>query len=100
MKRGDLITEAQLQAAVVELARFFGWRHYHAFDSRRSARGWPDLVLCRPPRLVFVELKSAGGRLTPEQRDWLAALAGVPGIEAGVWRPADWTDGRIEAALR
>jgi hypothetical protein len=62
--------------------------HFHPYDSRRSTPGWPDLVLVRPPEIVIVELKTARGRLRPEQGDWLDALAGC-GIETAVVRPAD-----------
>jgi hypothetical protein len=47
-------SEAALQALVVGVAQLYGWAHYHTHDSRRSDEGWPDLVLCRPPRLVVV----------------------------------------------
>ena len=36
-------TEKGFQAAVVELARLRGWLVYHTYDSRRSAKGFPDL---------------------------------------------------------
>lgn len=82
--------EADFQAAVVELAQLTGWLVYHCNDARRSTPGWPDLALCRPPRLLLVELKTTRGRLRPEQRVWLAALTECTGVEVAVWRPADW----------
>lgn len=89
--------EAAFQAAVIELARLCRWRCYHTHDSRHSAAGFPDLCLVRESdresggRLIFAELKSARGRLRAEQRAWLDALgASVPGVEAYLWRPADW----------
>jgi len=62
---------------------------FHPFDSRRSTPGWPDIVLVRPPSVIFAELKTATGRLTPAQRTWLDALDGCPGVEAYLWRPSD-----------
>jgi len=44
----------------------------------------------RPPRLLFVELKSERGKLRPEQSDWLDALRLLPQAEVHVWTPADW----------
>ena len=87
-------TEKQLQNQVVTLAQYCGWLHYHTLDSRGSTAGFPDLVLLRPPRLLFVELKSEKGRLRPEQKVWAAALeiiAKLPGspVEYHLWRPSD-----------
>jgi VRR-NUC domain len=103
------VTEAELQAAVIELARVLRWRVAH-FRPAKTERGWrtavqgdgvgfPDLVLVRDGRLVFGELKSASGRVGPEQSVWLGEL-GVAGVEVYVWRPADWSSGAIEAVLR
>ena len=93
------VTERQLQAQVVQLAQLNGWRCYHTFDSRRSAPGFPDLLLVRPPRLIFAELKSEKGRLRPAQAECFAALAEVERApETYVWRPGDFGD--IQSTLR
>lgn len=75
--RKDPTAEAAFQDEVLGLARLYGWRAYHTHDSRRSAPGFPDLVLVRPPRLIFAELKTDTGRVKPEQEAWLEALAEV-----------------------
>jgi len=83
-------TEAQFQAAVIELAQRCGWLAYHIPDSRRATSpGFPDLVLVRGSRLLFVELKTARGRVRPEQMVWLSALCAA-GVRAFVCRPKDW----------
>lgn len=84
---------------VIELARTCGWLVYHTHDSRHSAAGFPDLVMCKPGHpLVFWECKRAGGRVTPDQEAWLAAIRGsLREVVAGVIRPADWP--HIEATL-
>jgi hypothetical protein len=92
------VTERELQSAVIEAATLFRWRHYHTHDSRRSAAGFPDLVLCKPPRTLFVELKSEKGRLSPEQTEWLQDLEKA-GQEVRIWRPEDWTSGTITREL-
>ncbi len=74
-------TEKAFQAQVLTLARLWGWRCYHAHASRRSAPGFPDLVMVRP-----------------EQRGWLDALDRCKGIEARLWRPRDWPE--IEEVLK
>lgn len=91
-------TERQFQAAVVEAVRLCGWAVYHTWLSARSAPGFPDLVLARPPRLLFAELKRDGAGLTPAQTAWGALLAACPGVEYHVWRPGDWP--AIERALQ
>lgn len=93
------MTEAQLQAAVIACARLLGWRVYHTHDSRRSAAGFPDLCMVRDNRLIFAELKSARGRVSDDQEEWLLALIET-GAEACVWYPTAWLSGEIEAVLR
>lgn len=88
----EAVTEAQHQAAIVELARLAGWLVYYVPDSRRCPAGFPDLVLCRPPVLLLVECKTDAGRVRPEQREWLAALHECDGVQVRVWRPRDWPE--------
>lgn len=102
--------EADLERAVLQLAGLLGWRRAHFRPAMlRSGRwathmagdtGFPDLVLAREGRLLFVELKSEKGKTTPEQDHWLAELGDVPGVVALVWRPADWTSGEIDRVLQ
>lgn len=96
------ITEKDWQRTVVDTAEAFGWRVYHTFDSRRSASGFPDLVMVRRGRLIFAELKSARGRISMEQCVWMMALQTVAHnaevVEAHVWRPRDWP--LVEETLR
>ena len=92
--------ERDFQRAVVELARLMGWRVHHtrpALTQRgrwltpiQGDAGFPDLVLCRPPRLILAELKRNGARPTPAQRGWLDALASCAGVECYLWTPSDW----------
>ena len=93
------LTEADLQAAIADLAAVLGWRSYHTFDSRRSNAGFPDLCLWRDHRLIFAELKSAKGKLTPEQEATLDSLMLTAG-ELHVWRPKDWFDNTIAEVLK
>jgi hypothetical protein len=132
--------EAELQAAVVDLARAQGWGIsrpaakalaleaeqygvavppleglvYHPRYSQGSEPGWPDLTLIRrrDRRLVFAELKTEKGVVSPRQRevlDLLLSLAGPtwragdnlsPLVEVYVWRPSDLAAGTISDALR
>lgn len=81
------MSEETWQALVVSEARRRRWRVYHTHDSRRSAAGFPDLCMVRPPRCLFVELKAVGGRLTDQQREWISDLSSCGTVEAYVWRP-------------
>jgi hypothetical protein len=92
------VTEGMLQRQILDLAALRGWLAYHPYDSRHSEAGWPDLALCRPPRLVLVELKSATGRVSAAQRRWGDQLGACPGVECYLWRPGDWD--RIVEVLR
>jgi hypothetical protein len=92
------ITEKQFMAQVVDYAHLRGWAVYHPWLSIRSPRGWPDLAICRPPRLVLAEIKSDRGKTSPDQDRWLDLLGRCAGLEVFVWRPADWAE--IERTLR
>ncbi len=103
------VTERVFQAQVEQYARMMGWLVSHALLSIGSVAGFPDLVLIRREqpsanllthsRLVVAELKSAIGKTTIAQDEWLAAFATVPCAEVKLWRPDDesWAD--IEATL-
>lgn len=93
--------EAELQALIVEAAKWTGWAVFHPYDSRKSVGpGFPDLTMVHrnTGRLIFAELKSAKGRLTAQQREWLGYLGKRHDVR--VWYPNDWTSGAILADLR
>lgn len=116
IEKAPPLTEKLFQRQVLELARIYGWRAYHPFLSKWSEKGFPDLTMVRPRdrRLLFAELKSEKGRVSEDQREWLALLSSVatgrlgvpngeqpdrwPTIELYVWRPADWD--QIQETLR
>ena len=91
------VTETQLEAYVEALAGDLGLLVHHEQDSRRSERGFPDLVIVGS-RVLWVELKSAGGQLRPDQVTWRYRLQAA-GAEWRLWRPADWASGSIQAEL-
>lgn len=89
------VSEAQLQDTIIEMARAMGFLVYHTHRSRFSEPGFPDLVLMSQepmrPRLIFIECKAEGGRLTkgrisprtrrylPGQQDWVDAFGRCAG---------------------
>jgi len=94
------MTERAFQQAVENLALRAGWLVYHTHDSRRSRPGFPDLVLVHAARglVLFRELKTQTGRLTPAQKRWLTDLK-TAGADAAVWRPLDWHTHTIHRTL-
>ena len=81
------MTESEFQQTVTDLCDWQRVRWHHEVDSRRSKRGFPDLVLVGK-RVIFVELKKQTGRVSREQQEWLDSLEAA-GQEAYVWRPSD-----------
>lgn len=87
----DIDAEKAFQATLIKFAKPLGWSIYHTFDSRRSNKGFPDLVMVRGDRIIFAELKSATGRLMADQESWIELLRGA-GQVVYVWRPANWPE--------
>lgn len=109
------LSEKQLQTAVISTAKNLGWKVSHFGSTVKvvkrgdryatvpdpGASGFPDLVMVRPPRLMFVELKGKTGQTSDAQADWLSTLSKVDGeIEVYVWRPNDWESGVIGRRLK
>lgn len=95
-------TEAELQAAVIELARLRGWLVHHCRPAQRQSGGWstpiqgdpgfPDVTAVRGGRVLFAELKTQRGRLSESQMAWLEGLKDTLGAEVYVWRPSHWPE--------
>ena len=83
------VKERDFQATVLQWAKVHGWAEHHTWSSVHSPAGWPDLVLCRPPRLIFAELKKEDGQMSSAQTRWLNTLRECPGVETYLWRPRD-----------
>lgn len=97
--QANTMPERDLLGFVLAMARALGWVAYHTHDSRHSAAGFPDVIAVRDGAALAFELKRQREDPTPEQAAWLAELARVPGVIAGIWRPMDWLDGTIERVL-
>lgn len=85
-------SEREFQDQLVKVARVHGWQlQYHTHDSRRSAAGFPDLVLINPTRkeMLVYELKTEKGLVTQAQMEWIQGFR-LAGVRAGVRRPRDW----------
>ncbi len=103
----ERMTEATLQTRVIDLAKAMGWLVNHTRPARKldgswstpiqGDKGFPDLVLVRPPFTIYAELKSEKGRPTDEQATWIERLRKC-GLDVRVWRPSDMRE--IEETLR
>ncbi len=82
------LTEKEFTRQVRDLAELLGWKFYHPWLSIHSPRGFPDLALCRPPRLILAELKTERGQVSEAQTEWLEMLGACPGIEVYLFRPS------------
>ena len=97
------ITEAEWQRTVIAYAKARGWRVAHFPRSYVGGKpmtavtvdgaGWPDLTMVRDGRIVFAELKTEQGRVSPEQTTWISDLMRVQarsgGLSVVIWRPSD-----------
>ena len=95
---GIVVTESDFQKIVIKLAQHYGWLVHHALPSMNKRgvwathelgdHGFPDLVLAHPSgRVIFAELKSDKGKVSPLQSRWLSVLE--QGAVVWVWRPSD-----------
>ncbi len=91
--------EAAFQRRVTDMADRFGWKWWHVpapmvagsgEDGPRwrpyaHAAGLADLILTHhdPPRLVFMELKGDGGKLSDRQQEFLQAVKAVAATTKG-----------------
>ena len=96
------MTESTLQTNVHKLCKNLKLYHFHPYDSRRNEPGWPDSVIIGPRGILYRELKSQSGTLSPEQTEVGYRLTAA-GADFAIWRPGHLLDGTIArelAALR
>lgn len=100
------MNEAQFQKRIVQIAKRNGWLVFHPKKTRLPNGAWvtpfigdagfPDLVLVRPPKLLFVELKKQNGQPSKDQIRWVESLRAC-GVDAFFWRPDEL--GYIQSVL-
>ena len=88
--RGPGSLEAHLRKLLDDL----GLWGYHPYTSRRSTPGWPDWTIIGTRRVIFRELKSERGVLSPEQKQ-VGEMLQRAGQSWRVWRPSDLLSGQI-----
>ena len=83
--------EGAFLARVRRAALDHGWLFHHVRNSRGCDPGFPDVCCVKPGHAVLLaELKTARGKVTIEQTQWLDVLAHATGVESYLWRPKDW----------
>jgi len=84
------VTEKDLREWVRDLCKLFGWKFLFTWTSIHSPKGMLDLFLinAEQKRVIFAELKTEKGKLTPEQQETFDDLKAC-GQEVYVWRPGD-----------
>ena len=90
-------TEKAFAKTVDDLAAACGWYICKSWLSINSPSGEPDRRFIKPPRVVWAELKTSRGKVSPMQAHVLGLLRQCPGVETYLWYPADWPE--IERVL-
>ncbi len=104
------ISERDLQNAIVDAARLYGYMVFHTRPALSSkgwrtpvqydGKGFVDLVLVGKDTIIFAEIKAAKGKLSREQEHWLEGLEKVARacdtVKVCVRRPEHWPDRVLE----
>lgn len=89
----EKISEKDFQQQIIDTAKLLGWKKiYHTWNSKRSASGFPDLIMARDGIIIFAELKREGEDPTPAQREWLEELAKCEHVKVFIWKPSIWDE--------
>ncbi len=111
------ISESDWQRTLLALLKLYGYRvcEFRKARCKKDGQdvyrtpfgadgvGFVDLVAVRPgirqtePRIIFIELKSETGKLSPEQEAWKVAIVAADG-EYYLARPSDYD--RLVESLR
>jgi hypothetical protein len=98
-QRRRAMPEAGLAAEVTGMCDELGLSWYSWPEARRTRPGWVDLVVLGLGGVLFVELKSRGGRRRPAQTQ-VAYLLIAAGLSYRLWTPAELEAGTIGAELQ
>ena len=98
LQRNVMHAAKTLRLKVAHFGRALTPRGKWLTPTRGDAKGFPDLLIVGPSGVLFRELKDQTGRLSPDQKLWIAALQQA-GEDVAVWRPADWINGTVQTEL-
>lgn len=97
----------ELQDAAVRLAQNKGYVCAHFSPARvrdsfitnyaYNSKGFPDLLLVGR-KVIAVEVKGTGDRISKEQAAWLLAFE-IAGVESLILTPEAWREGALDRLL-
>ena len=103
------ISEAEWMVTIGDALDLTRWSWIHHRPARRangqwttptqgnSSKGFPDIFAARPPRVLWIEVKTNTGQASLEQTEWIGRL-NASGQEAHIlYFPRDWH--RFEALI-
>jgi len=92
------MSEAELEEHVRAICNDLGVIRIHVYSSRGTTPGVPDDLLVGSDGILWRELKTAKGKLSPAQQAMGEALTAA-GQDWSVWRPGDYLSGRMAREL-
>jgi hypothetical protein len=92
------MSEAKLEEHIRELCKDLGIVRIHVYYSRGTTPGVPDDILIGPRGILWRELKTMKGKVSPAQQAMGEALLAA-GQDWGVWRPDSLLSGEIAYQL-
>ena len=92
------MTEVELEEQVRDACKKLGVLRIHIYHARGTTPGVPDDILIGPRGVLWRELKTMTGHVSPAQRAMGEALLAA-GQDWALWRPVDWFSGRIKSEL-
>ena len=90
--------ENELEEHVRAICKDLGVIRIHVYQSRGTTPGVPDDILIGPGGILWRELKTAKGKLSPAQQAMGEALQAA-GQDWDTWRPCDLYSRRIAHEL-
>lgn len=96
-RKWNIVREDEFAKRIEETCDWLGLTWHHETDSRKSKAGFPDYCIVGYS-VMFLEIKSSKGKVSPKQQEWIDRLAaaedpganGVDAVIAYVAYPDDW----------
>ena len=73
------ITENDIKRQVKNYLDVKGFFHFHILQGLGAFRGIPDMIAVRKGRVIFLEIKKPGGKLSEHQQRFKETIRGAGG---------------------